>query len=641
MSDEVHDPRSSFFAASAVLWLLGFAFALMPLEAYEAEGFMLAVLCVGASSIFTLAAVPIAVLKDVFCSSIARIALGFWALALLSVFLSEISFVSFIYFCFFSVFPLSFFISVVQSNYKIIGWGGVVVYTFLAISCLIQYFFVPEMLLYGFVSWPLANPNSLAGLLSLGFFASVGWMLGAPDRRQSNIALVLSALLIAAIFTTGSRGALLSLIIMLIPFLFLLKAHAKKHKRCLSALVGISIGAFVLTSVLGYGFSPTDMVVRSVEGTQPLLWSRPDIWVSTWQIIQEHFWTGTGIGTFFLYYPEVRSAGDPSTAGLMAHSDPLQFWAEMGITAPLLFYGFVFAAVVKTRSALKNIAADDVKRIYVLVPFFALAALVIHAHVSFHFHVLSILMVAGVMLGFWLSQVSKIDAIQDSILHEKAFLRFGLALPLVVGMAVFAQSQASEILTSRGHSALMQGQMDSYAGQVNRAGQLSSDRNARSLVAAASVPLGIAQFNGPLMEKTELQAVYEQTKDLLDRAEAANPRLVQIPYSRAQLVSYVGVFLDLPDEKASQEYLQEALGLDPLHLGSRVFLAKLLMRKKQKREALDVLKAGLDWKYKNQNPRYYLELTMNLAKELGDDEMYQKAQQNFELYFPSDEVSGL
>jgi hypothetical protein len=58
----------------------------------------------------------------------------------------------------------------------------------------------------------------------------------------------------------------------------------------------------------------------------------------------------TGIGTFYLYYPAVNT-GDYFSTGRMAHSDPLQFWAEMGVLAPLLFYGFIIAACAATRRA--------------------------------------------------------------------------------------------------------------------------------------------------------------------------------------------------------------------------------------------------------------------------------------------------
>ncbi|MEM7651329.1 MAG: O-antigen ligase family protein, partial [Pseudomonadota bacterium] len=472
MSDQIYDPRSSFLPVAAALWLLGFVFSLMPLAAYEAESFLLSVLCVGFASLFTLAAALVSAIKAVFVKPVVWVALGFWALALLSVFLSEIPFVSFIYFCFFSVFPLSFFMLVFQGGYehalRFLAAGLAIIFSALGVSCLVQYFAFPEMLFRGFVSWPLANPNGLAALLSLAFFASIGWMIGAPNRRQSNLALALSALLAVSIFVTGSRGALVALLMMLGVFLFFVRAQAAQHKRCLFALMLLSLLSFALVSLFApitSIYSPAELISRSVTGAQPLLWSRPEIWASTWEIIQNNFWTGTGIGTFFLYYPEVRSIGDPSTAGLMAHSDPLQFWAEMGILSLVLFYVFIALCVLRTRAAFKKLDQKDTRRVTILVPFFAIAAMTIHAHVSFPFHILPTLLMAGFLLGVWFVQTQNVldgEVKADNIPHENIFLRWALALPVVALLGVFSLFQASEILVTRGHNHMMSGNMDAF-----------------------------------------------------------------------------------------------------------------------------------------------------------------------------------
>ena len=98
---EYYDPHPSFYAVAAALWLVGFGFALMLLEAYEAESFLLAFLCMGACVICVLAAAPLSALRAVISAPIVWLALGFWALAALSAAFSDIPFVSFIYFCFF------------------------------------------------------------------------------------------------------------------------------------------------------------------------------------------------------------------------------------------------------------------------------------------------------------------------------------------------------------------------------------------------------------------------------------------------------------------------------------------------------------------------------------------------------------
>ena len=649
MSDIIYDPRSKFYTVAAFLWLCGFVFALMPLEAYEAESFLLAVLCSFFAAVCVLAVAPVQFLRNCLRSPVCKIALGFWALALISALLSEIPFVSFIYFCFFSLFPLGFFTMIVQGRvdtvfFKILGRGMAGLLAVLAVFCLIQYFFLPDMLSRGLVHQPLANPNSLAGLLSLGFFASFGWMLAAPSRLQSNLALILAVLIVAAIFTTGSRGAVLALIAANALFMVFVPAHIGRHKRCTALLLLMSILSFVAISLLAPESSkpPSEIVNQAFAGEHALLWTRPAIWAASLEILKDHIWTGTGIGTFFLYYPEVRGAGDPGTAGLMAHSDPLQFAVEMGVLAPLLFYMFIVIACVRTWRALQRLKPDDVQRIFILAPFCGLAAMVIHAHITFHFHVLSILMVGGLLIGFWFIQsgteAGKYQGAQESA-HENAVLRWLVALPIFALIGVLTSFQASELLINKAQRDIAHGQIEQAANAINRAGKLSSGQNARALVAASNVSLSVLQLNAPFMPDQELQAMYEKTESLLDRAESANPRLVQIPYHRAELESFAAPFLPVrpAESKTVEAYLHDALNLDPRHLASRMKLANLALRKGQQREALEILKPGLEWRYKNQNPRFFLEKTARLAEELRDQDVFDKVRAEWIRYFPQED----
>lgn len=649
---EYYDPHPSFYAVAAALWLVGFGFALMLLEAYEAESFLLAFLCMGACVICVLAAAPLSALRAVISAPIVWLALGFWALAALSAAFSDIPFVSFIYFCFFSVFPLSAFVVACGGScalLKPLGYGAAVVFGALALSCLTQYFFMPEMLFHGTVNWPLANPNSLAGLLSLGFFAAVGWMLAAPGRGQANIGLAFAVLLFAALLTTGSRGAFAAMIPAVALFLWGLRGYLDQHKRCLGALVVLSVLMFVAMSVLTpLGVkSPASFIETTLSGAQSVLWSRPAIWAAALEVFRAHIWSGTGVGTFFLYYPEVRSAGDPSTAGLMVHSDPLQFAVEMGVMAPLLFYGFILAAVWMSVRALKKLPLDDARLVCILAPFCALMALIIHAHITFHFQVLSILMVAGVLLGFWFLQVRAVlyASIQET---EEPYcnpcVRWGLAVPVVGILSIFSQFQVSEILVNRAQNDLMVGAGESYANKINRAGRLSYNQNARALVAATHLPLGIVQLNAPLMPRDALQTLEGQLCSLLDRAELANPRLAQIYFARAEMAAYIQPFL--PEKGEGERYdvaeeLRKALAIDPLHLGSRMKLADLSLRVGRMEEALDILEPGLNWWYKNQRPRLFLEKTYGLARQLGRDEIADKAALEFVRYFPEEKLPGM
>lgn len=656
MADSVENfnPRPMFYAVTAIIWLAGFLCALMPLQAFEAESFFIAVLCVFAASFFALAVFPVKALVKTMRKPVMWLALAFWLLAALSVLFSEVPFVALVYFCFFSVLPISFFLTVLSGEsprFLNIALAAVVlVMAALAVSCLVQFFFFPEMLFWeASVAWPLANPNSLAGVLVFGFVGALGWMVSTDNRLYSNLALVLAALLVAALFTTGSRGAILSLLPVLGVFFMYGGSSLKKHKRCLSLLAALSVFAFFALSYAAPvpDASPLRDYVRTIEGEQSFLYNRPALWASALDIVKAHPLSGTGVGTFFLYYPEVRSAGDATSAGLMVHSDPLQFAAEIGVLALALFYVFLIVCLTRTIAAIKKLDVDDVRRVKILIPFCALAAVVVHAHITFHFHVLSMLMLIGLCLGYWYLQTAQAlgEVMEvDDVPHQNPKLRFGLAAPLVLILAVFAPFQASEILVNRSKQTLAKGDIQTSIAQVNRAGHLSENMNARALIMAANFPLGILQLHAPLMDDDELVKMTKQVEDLLDEAWAANPRLAQILYHRAELLSYTQPFLP-PEAKNEQDgiipyYLRQALALDPLNLSSRVKLANLSLRKGEREGALDILKEGLVWTYKAQSPRHFLEKTMNLANDLGDEETAARAKAELGRYMPKNQENG-
>ena len=640
--------RKQFFSIAGVLWLLALFFALMPFEAYENEGFMLALFCLCTSLVFTVPVMPFMRGAVFFKSPTVFLFLAFWGLALLSAVLSEAPYISYIYFGFFSVMPLGFLLTVFAGRdtafLKAIGIGGAVVFALLGVSCLVQYFAMPEMLFYNSVRWPLANPNSLGGLLSLGFFAVVGWMLSTPSKIQSNMALGLAALLFWAILTTASRGALVAIVPAMVLAGLFVPSFVKAHWRCLTALLVVMIVAAVITTIFAPSVkeTPLAMVTRTVDGSLPILWTRPSMWMAAWEIIQRHFWTGTGVGTFFLYYPEFRLEGDIQSSGLMAHSDPIQFFAEMGVFAPVLFYLLCAAILVRSFMAVRGMAGNDVRRVYIGVSCAALAAMVLHAHISFHFHVLSILTVAGVILGFWFVHANSLLADEGEELYVQPLKRSLIVLPILAGLAAFCIFQGSQILTTRGGLALMAGETENMASYINRASKVSFNTSARANIIAAGMPLGALQLNAPLMEKDALKKEYLKTKAMLDRAEALNPRLAPIYHYKGELVTYVKPFLQaqLPElaNEDAQSYFRKAVQVDPLYYPARMKIADYYLRGKKPQAALDVLQPGLKWRYKNQNPRVYLEKTYRLAKSLGNQNVQDEAQRSFSLYFPNEKL---
>jgi hypothetical protein len=495
----------------------------------------------------------------------------------------------------------------------------------LALAALVQYFFIPEMLSSRRVHWPLSNPNTLAGLLSLGFFGAQGWMLSARKRLPSNIALGLSLLLAAAILTTGSRGAVVALAGGFVPLILLAGNFRRKHWRCLT-LTALGMAAFFAAMGLftADGLQATSTrLVETATGAESLLYDRPHIWAASWRVVQDHFWSGTGIGTFFLYYPQYRT-GDFTSAGLMAHNDPLQFGVEMGVLAPLLFYLFAAGACIRSVRALRACPPDDPRRIYVLAPLCALGALVAHAHISFHFHVPPTLIAVGGLLGFWwlwTGGILKDDTPLYRFSLSPVLLKTALVLALLAPAALFSAWQGSEVMAARAQKAALSGDVETFADSVNGAGKLSGNRNARALVMAAGVKLATLEETGFQMDQSRHAALLQSGLRLLEMAERHNPRLSDIAYNKARFTALRG-----QEDGEAAFFLRHALALNPLHLPARRMLADLYDERGAPAEAYALLKEGLDWPYASAEDSvpYYQDFALR-ALARGDMEAHKRA----------------
>lgn len=589
----------------------------MPLAAFEAQFIFVAVTLLAA-------AVSFAVLKRDFAARVTPLdvtvlipVFAFWALALASVALSEIPTISLIYFGVFSLSPLSF-CCVLLAREK--TW-------FFAVAGIGYALFAAGILLHEFVrffihgddtfraGWPFADANALAGFLLPGLFAALGLMLGGKTRVHSNAGLVLAVLSAAGLMASGSRGGLVAAAIAFIIFAVLSWPQIRHHRRCIFAFL---IAAAVLAILPGImpEHNAGERIVRTFTGEEPVLWTRPAIWAATWQIIREHVWTGTGIGTFYLYYPAVNT-GDYYSTGRMAHNDPLQFWAEMGVLAPLLFYAFIIAACAATRRALKNIAPDDPARIHIIAPFCALGALVLHAHVNFPFYIPATLMLAGIFAGYWFAQVRSVLPDTGVVFppQYRQALKIILIVPLLAVLYGFMILQGSHIVFMRGDMRGQAGDLERFVSDINKASRMAERKNAEAVLMAAQINTAKLQAQGGI-PRAGAQQLYDETLALLDEAQKLNPRYAAIAYTRG-LLARSRALLGLEGEGNQETLFLEALALDPRYYPARIELARYYTRKKNKDEAFIVLEEGRKWVDAANVPDAYYEMLASAAMEQG------------------------
>lgn len=588
---------------SPFIWLAGFLCSLFFVNDWQLELFASTVIL-----IFVWAVVMLMREKD--CNvSIPRS----WVMYLMTLFLilvffsishSDVPNVSLMAFCFVSVMPISFLVFAVRGekpDYMIIAKILALVFAGLSVWALLQFFVFGEHF-GGRAHHPLKNPNSFGALLMMGFFCAVGWMLVAKERLHSNVALVLAILIFGGVMATGSRGAFFALLPALGLMLFVMRDQTKVHWRCLSILAAACVGWLLLSEL---GVAENDNLLRRVGDTVALnladmTSNRTMLWQASANMIKDHMLLGTGIGTYFLYFPEYRLSED-AWGGYYAHSDPLQYWVELGILGPILFYTFVIAVTLRTIKAIKA-THDIVTKALIIVPFCAVGAVVLHTHVTFNLYNLSILLSVGFLLAAWFWATQKV--LETSVFENKFPDRIAptyrpliVALPFLFVAFFFMAQVSGEHFTNKARKHLAKGELELFAEDVIKAQQLSFYGTYRAPLLAVNVPLTLLQEASDELSPEQKKDVVVQALSYLQHVRTINPRSSSALYYLGKICQLAPEEMLPADLKTVEEYYLNALAIDPLHIGARVELAEMYMEDKDQDKALKILEGGYHYKY--------------------------------------------
>lgn len=520
-----------------------------------------------------------------------------WFVAGISVICSDVPFVSLIYFFFFSGFPLTFLI--ISRLDKTLVFSVIRCITFtLAVVSLIQFYSFPDMLKFGGAHWPLEDNNSLAVILGSGALMFIGESL--KGGRWSYHYLVAAILTFAGVMTTGGVAVFFGFFAVLGGMVWLSKVSS--YKPLILFLMGVLFLICTMTrsDMSVYHFVETwtrsiDIITdKALMERNTISGSRLFIWESAIEIFKNNIWFGTGIGTFFLYYPEFRHIEDDS-AGIAAHNDLLQFAAEMGVFAPFLALIIVGSFARQAMQKIREIKNTE-DRLNLLVPFSVFGLIIGHSLVNFNMYVLPSLMMVGAMLG----------ACNDHFQQRKINSYFSKSLCkiicsglLIVGLIPLWGCYVSEYYTGKATKALARENIQEFSDSLNLADIWGGGQNGRAVLVAAQFSSATNDHNRALI--------------LLDRAQSLNPQLVQIHVERARILSSNDL------EKAVSE-ARHALRMDPGSLTARMMVSDILYQLNRSDEAYTILKLGLKGIMKSRNPAPFYHMLASRSLEMGDIE---------------------
>lgn len=241
-------------------------------------------------------------------------------------------------------------------------FGGVLSYI-----ALLQYFTAGNNIYWVFPSHtdnsfgPYYNRNHYAALIEMilppalavflfsrprGAYASWrNWIVTVWGRRAGIVHLLLGVsvvLMAVSVFVSLSRGGIVGMCLGTTTFAMLL-IHRFRQGRGRLVLTGVA--ALVLLSVTWFGWDPIVRRFEKIAGQEKLLADlRFTYWRDSVGILRDFTLTGSGLGTFTDAYRHYRTL-DYQSVLTHAHSDYIEFLADMGVVGALLIAGFWVAVL--------------------------------------------------------------------------------------------------------------------------------------------------------------------------------------------------------------------------------------------------------------------------------------------------------
>jgi O-antigen ligase len=244
---------------------------------------------------------------------------------------------------------------------------------------------------------PYVNRHHFAGYMELVLAMPLGLMFaGAIARERMLLYAFASAMMAIALVMTNSRGGLVSMVCEVL-FLAAVSSLARGRRRegetmsgaerLRSAAIRIGLGfAMVLAVFIGVlyfgGEGALSRMLGTVNSADPTT-GRAHFWSGTVQIIKDHPWLGTGLGSFGSAYTRYDT-GNGTYRLEQAHNDYLQIFSDAGVVGGLLALVFV---LLLFRMALKRMQSHDrFRRGVVLGALAGCAGVLVHSFFDFTLH---------------------------------------------------------------------------------------------------------------------------------------------------------------------------------------------------------------------------------------------------------------
>jgi tetratricopeptide (TPR) repeat protein len=309
----------------------------------------------------------------------------------------------------------------------------------------------------------MGGPGPLGALMAAVIPIAAGFVLASGRRARSIAAGLATIVLIAALTATFSRAALIAVIVGLAVLILLLvravgfgdrRRIVRRRALVVLAMLAIIVPAYnaaVLVSAPAEyraGSRPgtqTFEIPRRIEGTD-LTNSRVRFlcWGTAAELTIGHPLTGAGAGCFGIAAEAVMPEALQHLAAArgfvydVAYNDYLQFSAELGLPAAVVFLALVAAALARTRTGLRAGVQDLPRTTALAGAAGAVAALLTQGLIDFPLHLPAHLTLLWIDLGLIAALASPDDSGRAGEHAWSAGRKIASAAIVLVALAVGA-----------------------------------------------------------------------------------------------------------------------------------------------------------------------------------------------------------